>query len=147
MVRLKDEAIKESFRNFLKETDAPWCWWCGRGSDQRSPNWHGPWLIERAHLVAKPRLEDRRVCVLLCSLCHKVSHGEWFPDYTLPKPTLAHLLGLKEIFDENYVDHKLARRCSIRRLPDPENPPIEVMREYLTRRRYPEAQIDLSEEE
>jgi len=45
------------------------CWAC-RG--RRKPEWwHAPWNpVERAHIVNKPRVEDRRAVVLLCPLCH-----------------------------------------------------------------------------
>lgn len=146
MARISDTEDRESFDRFIHETDSPWCWWCGRDCMQAPKGWHAPWIIERAHIVNKPRLKDRRVCVLLCSRCHKLSHGEWFPDFDLPRPTLAHMLALKEIFDKEFVAMKLVRRCSVRRLPEPENPPVVVMREYTSRRRYPEPDYPICDE-
>jgi hypothetical protein len=70
-----EEELRQ-FEEMLQQTDKPWCWACGRGLEDQPRNWWGPWLIERAHIVYHPRCKVRQAIVLLCSLCHKVSHGE-----------------------------------------------------------------------
>lgn len=117
------------------------------------PEWWAPWLIERAHVVSKPRILDPRVIVLLCSLCHRSQHGmtlavspDSSPDGTveplLPPPDLANMLWLKFRFDPFNYDPEIMQRCSIQRLPDPEQPPLIVRKAYAKRRQsYPQATL------
>lgn len=106
--------------------------------------WCGPWLIERAHIVSKRRVEDRRVIVLLCSLCHRKSHGEILPgieDEPLPAPSVGNMLWLKRTFDRRNYDVSVMRKHSVRQLPNVSSPTSLVMQEYVSRQdRYPLAQ-------
>lgn len=128
---------EDSFKNFLLETALPWCWWCGRTAGDRPAGWGAPaWLIERAHIVNNPRVKDRRVCVLLCSLCHKVQHGEQLVllgMQSLVAPTLAELLWLKSQRDKKYYNRTYMQRFSIRQLPRARAPREEVLRAYWAR--------------
>ena len=116
------------------------CWACGRNAAQRPSGWFAPFLIERAHIVNKPRREDRRTVILLCSLCHKQSHGETFPAYSQENPlTLEGMLYLKLMFDNWFYDREFMQRCSIRRLPEPVMPigtigrNVGILRNWLAR--------------
>jgi hypothetical protein len=124
---------KQGYRTFLQDTDAAYCWWCGSHSFERPDNWHSPYLIERAHIVASPRVEDRRVCILCCSMCHKASHGERIAGYKLPAPTLGNMLWLKRTFDPEFYDLAFMRRFSIRSLPSCSIPEPEVRAEFASR--------------
>src|SRR5690349_19261869 len=90
-----------AYGQFLQTTDKPWCWACGRGGGyaDKPEGWFGPWLIERAHIASKTRALDVRAVCLLCSLCHKTSHGERIvlagQRWPLPRLERAHLLWLK----------------------------------------------------
>ena len=107
------------FENMLDEVDHRFCWACGRPEGYRGKPgwWHGPFRLERAHIVNKPRVEDRRVCVILCSLCHRIAHGDRFTECKLPRLRIDHLLWLKRRFDRQFYDRKFMQRHSIRKLP------------------------------
>ncbi len=93
------------------------CWACHASS---KPAWYlGPWWCERAHIVNKPRREDRRCVVILCSVCHKISHGERFSGVERPRLLVEHLLWLKLERDEDWWDLDYLQRCSVRILPNP----------------------------
>lgn len=94
------------------------CWACGASSCPRG--WYAPWLVERAHIVNKPRREDRRVCVLLCSVCHRVQHGERLAGFARPRLELPHMLALKITCDPGFWDPAFMQSCSVQRLPEPE---------------------------
>ncbi len=125
---------QQGYADFLLNTDFAWCWWCGRMYDSPA-NWHAPWLIERAHIVSALRLKDRRVAALLCSLCHRKSHGQEIPlvDCNLPAPTLGNMLWLKRTFDSDYYDLKILRRYHDQKLPRVTAPSIQVMEAYVKR--------------
>ena len=96
------------------------CWYCNA---ERAPVWwYAPWLIERAHIVNKPRRTDRRVVVMLCSTCHKRSHGERFSGVDWPILSVANMLWLKLNLDPDWWDPAFLQKQSIRRLPEPEMP-------------------------
>ena len=119
MSKINDRLPKERrdrYTNFLQETDKPWCWACGCTRPPRL--WHAPFLIERAHIVNKPRMELREVANLLCSLCHKVQGG----DGTLGRPpiTLANMVWIKMVRDPEYFSIEELNQYSVRRMPEPE---------------------------
>lgn len=137
--KLKRE-IAEEYAAFLPSTDFPWCWFCGRDALQRPEGWYGKFLTERAHIVNKPRLENRRSVILLCSLCHKVQHGEQLALPGLAKlivPTLSSILWLKQRFDPKFYDREFLQRSSITKLPTARKPPREVIENYYSRRNTP----------
>lgn len=106
-------------------TEALECWYCGLGVWEPPDDWGAPWLIERAHIVSKPRVEDRRAIVMLCSLCHRIHHGENLgplAGFRVPL-TLAHMLWLKREHDRSWYDVEFLQKHHVGRLPAPERPP------------------------
>ena len=51
------------------------CWVCGRTASDKPIDWAAPWLMTRMHIVNKPRLEDRRVVISACQICHENYDG------------------------------------------------------------------------
>ena len=91
------------------------CWACEHHA--RPKKYRGPWLIERAHIVNKPRVEDRRVVVMLCTLCHKASHGERIAGDMRPPLKLGHLLEIKAHTDPDWFDLEFLQKHTVRKLP------------------------------
>lgn len=110
--KAKHVAEYHAFRDYAQQ--AGFCWACGRSSQYRDkPASYGAfWMIQRAHIVSNPRLEDRRVVCLLCPLCHAA-----YDDKGDDSITLANMLYLKQLFDPKFFDIDLLQKCSIRRLP------------------------------
>jgi hypothetical protein len=127
---------KQLYRKMKSNADHPHCWACGREglASDRPAGWGGPWYIERAHIVASPRMEDARLVALLCSICHRVKHGERLilngQPWHLPPLTLANLLWLKLKFDPVNYDRAFLRRYSVKRLPIAIPPPMCYRAEY-----------------
>lgn len=119
----------ESFKTMLLSVDKRWCWACGRMSVDRPRGWAGPWLIERAHIVNKPRVEDRRVCVLLCTRCHQRSHG-----LSGPKISLENMLWLKMKFDPVFYHRAFLGRYCVGNLPRAKKMPAYFVNVYKLRR-------------
>lgn len=88
------------------------CWACG--ATRKPFGYYGPWLIERAHIANKPRREDRRLVVMLCSICHKFSHGEYMSSFLRPKLTPGQMIALKSQFDPDWFDLGFIQKHSIR---------------------------------
>jgi hypothetical protein len=88
------------------------CWACG--AFRRPEGYYGPWLIERAHIANKPRREDRRLVVMLCSICHKFSHGEYMSRFLRPKLTAGQMISLKSQCDPDWFDLKFIQKHSVR---------------------------------
>lgn len=127
-------ADEDSYKRFRTEHPQPWCWACGRGESDRPRWWYVPWVIERSHIVSKPRIDDRRVAALLCSGCHKTSHGERIAGWTMPKLSLANLLWLKKRFDPAYYNRQFMRRYSVGNLPSAMRITARFREEYASRR-------------
>lgn len=130
----------KDYREFLASHPMPWCWWCGRGLENRPLGWGSPWLIERAHIFNNPRRNDRRAVVLLCSWCHKLQHGE---QLVLPgvrvasiAPTPANMMWLKKEFDRPWYDREFLATCKIGRLPIAQRPLLEVLENHRSRREW-----------
>lgn len=98
-------------------------------SVDRPANWAGQWLIERAHIVNKPRVEDRRVCILLCTRCHQRSHG-----LSAPTITQAHMVWLKHKFDPDHYDRAFMQQYSVGALPRAQKVPAYFVNVYKLRR-------------
>lgn len=112
----REEIEQVKYAMFLAVTDKPWCWLCGARPREQPRWWHAPWLIERAHIVAAPRRQDRRAVILLCSLCHRLEHGQEIDGRVL-QLTLAHKLWLKLHRDPSNYDRKFLRANSHTNLP------------------------------
>ena len=125
---------------FFAIHELPWCWACGRGdSDQPREktdgfDWNAPWLLHRAHIVNKPRVEDSRAVVLLCPLCHDLSHGRLFPQIALPALGLEQMLWLKLVRDRSRYDREFLAKHCIGKLPEPQRLPVAYTNEYRGRR-------------
>ena len=113
------KSIKTAYTNFLDDTRFPFCWYCGATHYQIPDWWFAPWLIERAHICNKPRREDPRAIILLCSACHKAAHGERFQAYQRKRLDLAGMLFLKSYLDGANFDLSWLQRHSVRILPKP----------------------------
>jgi hypothetical protein len=102
--------------------------------------WHGPWFIERCHMIPfSIRIEDVRAIVLLCSLCHKTSHGERViltaGANPLPRIHPEHMLDLKRRFDRpNYDREWLKERYGWRVPARSEKLPAIYLAQYRERR-------------
>ena len=104
-------------------SDSTFCWICGRGANERPSWWTSPYFgIERMHIVNKPRVEDVRVIVAGCSLCHRVQHGDRFPHFPFSgwePESMEELLAIKMEFDPDNYDPEFIQRHSVRRLSFP----------------------------
>lgn len=115
----------------------PWCWHCGRGIEHWPRGWHAPYTVERAHICNKPRKEDRRAVILLCTLCHKIQHGERLalPEAaSIPQLTLPQMLWLKKEHDEAYYSRAFLQGCHVGKLPRAAPPGPEILAERALRR-------------
>lgn len=129
----------ERYDQMLVEITKPWCWACGRGTAyaDRPRDWFGPWLIERAHIVNKPRRCDRRSVVLLCSACHKAGHHQErirIDGELLVRIELEHMLWMKRERDPEYYDRAFLQQQSVRILPMARKLGEFYLRQYQQRR-------------
>ena len=88
------------------------CWACG--ASRKPQGYFGPWLIERAHIANKPRREDRRLVVMICTICHKASHGERIAGFLRPKLSAGQMLDIKAACDPEWYDPEFVGRHSVR---------------------------------
>lgn len=119
------DADVESWRTFVLSSSWQCCWWCGSTHFDKPRGWYSTWMIERAHIVSSPRIEDRRVAILLCSRCHRLQHGEQLGGYLgagITPPTLAECLWLKSKLDPKFYDRRFMERFSVGRLPRARRP-------------------------
>lgn len=115
--KVRSEAEKERERKYAEFREVhTWCWACGR--DKKPPKWYEPWLPnERAHIVNKPRVEDVRAVVSLCTICHRISHWERFAHFKEPSQlTTGDLIRLKREHDPDNYDPEFLQRHSVRKL-------------------------------
>ena len=108
--------IAAEYQSFIADTGGR-CWRCGRTAQQRPRWWGAPFGIERAHICNKPRIEAREACISLCSLCHRIQHGDRFPQCQDRPLKIPELLAIKKWCDPEYWDRAFLQKCSIRRLP------------------------------
>jgi hypothetical protein len=90
------------------------CWNCGRGENDRPDNWHGVFIIERAHITKDglgKRCEDVRLINALCSWCHNL--------HTMGRMTTERMLELKREHDPDNYDPEFLQLHSVRRLSFP----------------------------
>ena len=130
----------DSWKTFVLDTKYRWCWLCGRSQLDQPVGWYAPWLLERSHIVSSPRREDARAVVLLCSLCHRLSHGidVRIPgEVLLPGATVSEMLWLKRRFDASRYDRGWLQLHCVGRLPRAVRPKLSVLSEYHSRRRLP----------
>ena len=101
--------------------------------ESRPAGWDGPWLIERAHIVSQPRVEDRRAAILLCTVCHRVQHGEKIAQAEMRPVTLPEMLWLKSVRDPEFYDRRFLQRHHVGKLPRARNC-LDVLGLYYYRR-------------
>lgn len=124
------KAEKQAYKTFVQDCGAV-CWRCGRTPNDKPTWWNSPFLCERAHVVNSPRVESRKCCVLMCSICHRIQHGDRFTCdltsggrfslCTQTPLTLEQLLEMKRDRDPDFWDLAFLQSCSVRRLPDLES--------------------------
>ena len=112
------------------------CWACGRtvAYRDRPAWWFSDWYLHLAHLVNKPRVEDIRCVLILCPLCHGLSHGERYS--SLPNAvrlTLANLLWLKRVIDPENYDRTFVQAHAVQRLPRAARPAKWYAEQYESR--------------
>lgn len=137
LTRQELSAQRKEYRNFKANTLHPVCWACGRDETQIPKGWFGPWHIDRAHIVHSPRVEDRRLVVLLCRMDHDRFAGASIPScpgHKYPRLTIGNLIWLKWKFDPEYFDRAFLQRYSVRRLPRAMKLPGCYREEYARRR-------------
>lgn len=122
--RKRDALAKEAWELFARSEKH--CWACGRTRTDVPHFWWARWLLERAHVVNKTRIRNPKACVVLCSCCHKLAHGEKVAGCELPPLTKSHLLHL--LMEHQAVDWTLLRKHNVGALPDPEPLPLEYIR-------------------
>jgi hypothetical protein len=72
-------------------------------------------MLHRAHIVNKPRVEDRRVVVLLCPLCHNaLDQRDQYADDDRPRLTVGNAIWLKQKHDPRFYDLPFLLRHSVR---------------------------------
>jgi len=129
----------QTYRNMIKEHECSHCWACGRTGEyfDKPKDWNAAWWLERAHIVNKPRIEDRRLCVILCSLCHAQAGGARIITSARPAdwPALSrpNLLWLKLEFDPEYYDREFLQAHMVGKLPRASRPPLCYLNEYERR--------------
>lgn len=110
------------------------CWLSGYTPSVRPEHWHGPWLLEIAHIASGAgrarRVNDRRAVILLCSLCHRVHVSDsdahpWMSIASTDWPTIdeRHALWLKRECDPEYYDPEFLSTIWIGKVPEPVKPP------------------------
>lgn len=127
---------QQLYRHFKANTPFDWCWACGRDESQRPDRWCAEWWVDRAHIVNKPRVEDPKLVVLLCRLCHSRYSGARISGcngHQWPKLTVGNLLWLKLRFDPEHYDRAFLQHYSVARLPRAVAPPSVYRAEYARR--------------
>lgn len=126
--------IEQEYREFVVASGRPWCWACGRSSVDRPSYWGAPFLIERAHVVSRPREDNRRAVILLCSICHKLTHGLRIAGVEEKPLSLPEMLWLKWRFDPKFYERHWLSMRHIGRLPRGRRPVPEIEAQYVLRR-------------
>ena len=115
-------SVQARYRNMLKETRWRLCWRCGRREGNCPSWWLGPFRLERAHIVNKSRVEDRRAVVIACTCCHNLLDGAKHPRHVdvFGKPIAfrrPHALWLKKALDPEYYDRAFLQAHHVGVLP------------------------------
>lgn len=129
------------YATFAENHRFAFCWACGRDRSHQPSDWYAPWMVERAHIIPGRRVEDPRAVILLCSLCHRISHaykgGRFFVEgepYTITPLDLSHRLWLKRRFDPGNYSRPFLETLAIKRLPTIHKPPLAYFKQLESRR-------------
>jgi hypothetical protein len=127
-VKQKSQADKDREREYYRLlANSERCWACERTREQVPPWWKAEFTLVRAHFANKPRIEDCRVVVVLCSSCHYLNHNRSIGGCDLPPLTNEHLLWLK-IENDAPIDWPFIHKCGGAGL-NPAPLPVEFWRE------------------
>jgi len=144
ITRRRKKRPDPEYIDFLANTDWPCCWACGRTGERRhKPSWwNAPWMLHRAHIASKPRVESALAVVLLCPACHHGHfHGERYAaELDAPALTAANLLWLKSAFDPARFDREFLQRHSVQILPEPEPLPAWYDQQWAMFQKVPRPQ-------
>ena len=128
MARSMTDSERIMFVHFMAENQRCWCcgWQPNRGQDYIAPDYAAPVRLENHHIVGGAgRKHIRENIARLCSICHRVFHGDRIrleSGKLLPEITLAHVMWMKRESDRRYYNPEKLSELSIRRMPDPEPP-------------------------
>jgi hypothetical protein len=106
--------IEREWNEFIEAVGGR-CWICGRSERDRPRWWNGPFIVERAHLEKcnHPRRNDSRAVLALCSLHHRIQHGDRFPECDDNPLTLPEQLAIKKWVDPKNYDRDFLKTCMI----------------------------------
>lgn len=101
------------------------CWACGfdeeRSRYKHVYYWAAPVRLECAHILGGiSRVHDRRNISLLCTVCHRLAHGDTIrrmDTSVLPTLSLANMLWLKKAHDPDNYDRAFLQSLRSKKLP------------------------------
>lgn len=121
---------REMFESFM--ADHRWCWMCGWEVGGKRPVssdvWAAPLRLENHHIVGGAgRKHVRQNIARLCSICHRVFHGDIIrikKDFVLPDITLANILYAKRRLDKDWYDISVLNELATGVMPEPVRPDL-----------------------
>ena len=123
-----------SFRSdtlrYYAKRNLDFCWADGRGYSDQPSFWQGPWFLHLAHLSSGSgrmrRLQDRRLVVPLCPLCHdlhqRAGGTKKIGGHTFPCLTDGNMLYLKNARDPEHYDPEFIASVWLGVPPEMESP-------------------------
>lgn len=122
------EKDRRMFGAFMDEHNH--CWACGWEPGRVRPisrdNWAAPFRLENHHIIGgSGRKHLRSNLARLCSLCHRLFHGDRIriqPSVLLPLLHIENVLWLKKARDPNWYRPEELNDLSIGIVPLPEEP-------------------------
>ena len=138
MARKLSDSERAMFEAFMAEHSS--CWACGWEPGRVRPisrdNWAAPFKLENHHIVGgSGRKHLRDNLARLCSLCHRLHHGDRIrvDGSLLPQLTLANVLWLKARRDWTNFDVGVLDGLAIGVMPEEEKPDPWFVDGYKTR--------------
>lgn len=115
---------------YYAQRNLDFCWADGRGSLDAPSFWHGTWYLQLAHLSSGSgrmrRVEDIRLVVLLCPLCHDLHQRRGgtkrIGGLVYPCLTDGNILYLKNLHDPENYDESFIREHWLGDPPEMESP-------------------------
>ena len=114
------------FELFMRDNRC--CWSCGwfRGKAKIAPDYAAPVRLENHHIVGgSGRKHLRENLARLCSICHRVFHGDRIRldnGELIPEISLANILFMKKFHDGEYYCVDVLNSLAIGIMPDCEKP-------------------------